>query len=607
MWQQLEQWLEQGLIGNLDLAFARLISRLAGKEQPELILAACLVSQRTGRGNVCVNLHHLGGRVLDDSDQDDGFALPAAESWIATLRDCPVVGAPGQFRPLILDRRGRLYLYRYWNYEQRLAQGLRARAGMITDIDETRLRQGLDRLFPVSDQQPDWQRVAAAASVLNRFCVISGGPGTGKTTTVVRILALLAEQLKSPVIELAAPTGKAAARMQDAIRLAKQTLDLDTDRQAVIPEQASTLHRLLGVQPGSVQFRHHAGHPLPVDVLVVDEASMIDLALMTKLVDALPAHTRLIMLGDKDQLASVEAGAVLGDICGRHPALSAAYRQRLTELTGCELPSDEPVGRGGIGDTVMLLRHSYRFGADSGIGQLARAVNQGQGDRALTLLTGGRYPDLHWQPWQIDDDHQTLLYRRIAEGYRDYWQAVNQGAAVERLFAEFNRFRVLCIQRRGPAGIETLNQQLSDRFSRLNRMKPVLWYPGRAIMITRNDYNLRLFNGDIGLALPDPTIGNRLRVYFEADGGYRRFPPARLPAHETVYAMTVHKSQGSEFDRVLLLLPPDTAPGLTRELIYTGLTRARREIELWGEAQSLTAAIGRGLRRSSGLREALWR
>ena len=600
----------QGLFSDLDTHFADFIQTLAGGESHELRLAASLVSRAVGNGNVCININALGGTPIADEETEAAIVLPDADTWVAELRRCPVVGKPDDFQPLILDKQGRLYLFRYWQYEQMLAQDLKRRAlGLVQNIDLERLKQGLEKLFPAipSDAGPDWQKIAAAAAVLKGLCVISGGPGTGKTTTVTRILALLADQGagQTLAIGLAAPTGKAAARMQEAIRSAKQLLNLSEEQRSAIPEEALTIHRLLGALPDSMDFRHNAANPLPLDVVVIDEASMVDLALMTKLVQALPARARLILLGDKDQLASVEAGSVLGDICAGDIQFSDSFRARLQTVTGEPIASGDNV-QSPLRDSIILLRQSYRFGTSSGIGALARAVNQGQGEEVTALLGRGGFADIAWH--SPPENFPAAVAESIVAGYRDYLNAVRSGADPETVFAMFNRFRVLCALRRGPFGVVELNQ-LIERALHDQRLVYArqTWYLGRPVIITRNDYNLRLFNGDVGVTLAEPFAEDRVRVVFQtSDGGFRRFPPARLPEHETVYAMTVHKSQGSEFDKVLMIVPFDGAHRLTRELLYTAVTRARQSVEIWANDRVLKTIVNRGSRRSSGLRDALW-
>jgi exodeoxyribonuclease V alpha subunit len=608
-------WLDElrhdGQITDLDVHFARFICRLANDDSPELVLGAALVSHHTADGHVCVNLPALGQTAFGQGAAA-GVTLPSAERWVKVLRRSAVVGYPDQYRPLILDEHGRLYLYRYWDYERRLASDLLLRARAEPGgVDETLLASGLERLFvPPHDDPTDWQRIAAAVAVLKRLSVISGGPGTGKTTTVTRILALLLEQAGSRRlhIALAAPTGKAAARMQAAVADARRRLDVPAALREAIPEQASTLHRLLGVRPGSIHFRHDRDHPLPCDVLVIDEASMVDLSLMTKLLEALPHDARLILIGDRDQLASVEAGAVLGDICAGKRGFTPAFTERLRRVAG---GAQMPAAREGspLGDAVVLLDKSYRFTPDSGIGRLARLINRGEGDAALEVMAGAAWPDVTWRACASPGALREQIAASVIAGYHGFLEQILTGADLPEVFEAFDRFRLLCARRNGTHGVEGLNW-LSEEIlheQHLIEARRNGWYSGRPVMVTRNDYTLRLFNGDVGIAMPDPAAGGRLRVFFQTpEGGVRSLHPARMPDHQTAYAMTVHKSQGSEFDRVALVLPPAVDRVVTRELLYTGITRARQAVEIWAtEAALLTGAAAR-LTRTSGLRERLW-
>ena len=603
------EWLYQkGLIDALDLEFARFMGALAHDDSRELLLGCALASRAVGQGDVCLVLPHYAGQMLLWPELGRGAVFaPELTAWRRVLQRSRVVGAPGEFKPLVLDEQDRLYLYRYWNYENQLAAALRQRAEQLYEVDETRLQTGLQRLFPPPHPAAvDWQKVAAALAVLRGFSVISGGPGTGKTTTLARILALLIEQLdgKAPRIRLAAPTGKAAARMQEAIRASKEKLAglLEPAILTAIPEEASTLHRLLGSQPDGVYFRHHRDNPLSVNVLVIDEASMVDLALMTKTVWALPPQARLILLGDKDQLSSVEAGTVLGELCAQAGDYSPAFAWRLTALTGETLRPDEARPQL-LQDSIVLLQHSYRFGGDSGIGRLAEAVNRGD-EQAIQALRSQTLADVDWcSPVAMPEQ---VLLERMLQGYGSYLQQVRVQTPVAEVFAAFQEYQVLCPQRTGPTGVENLNVLLENQL-KWHRTGSE-WYPGRPVMITRNDYQLRLFNGDIGIALSDPERADRLRVYFqETDGSLRSFPITRLPAYEPVFAMTIHKSQGSEFDEVLLVLPLEDSRVMTRELIYTGITRARKRVTLWGDPNLLLQAVRKSVQRSSGLQEKLIR
>ncbi len=623
---------ERGLITDLDRHFARLMVRLAGdgavasaaaealselQESRELLaLAAALASHATGQGDICVNLRQWARRAQWSAEIMAAPNLaPPIDAWLHAVRTSSVVGQPGQRQPLILDRRGRLYLYRYWEYERYLADDLIQRANAAPEaVDEAQLRLDLDRLYPRHRELngPDWQKIAAAVAALKRLCVISGGPGTGKTSTVLRILALLTGQTRArPLrIALAAPTGKAAARLQEAIRAAKpglSRLGLEPERLAPIPEEASTLHRLLGSRPDSASFRYHRDHPLLLDVLVVDEVSMVGLALMAKTVAALPPTARLILLGDKDQLASVEAGAVLGEICAGAGRFSPEFRIQLATLTGESMPRGRAASSP-LADAIVLLKHSYRFGAASGIGALAQAVNRGKAPAALALLEGALHPDIAWRILADPAELPEQLANPVSVGFAAYLQAVRENIGPVVVFERFNQFRVLCALRNGPFGVTALNQLCEDVLHRRGLINTrQTWYLGRPVMIIRNDYNLRLFNGDIGITLLDPEDAERMKVFFlGSDGALRSFAPARLPEHETVYAMTVHKSQGSEFDQVLVVTPNAASPVLSRELLYTALTRAKQRASFYGVPAVFAAAIERRLRRSSGLRDRLW-
>lgn len=574
---------------------ARALARLHGDLPLSVAQALQLLCGALAEGHVCLDLTQLAAKRVGDIN------LPKLDKWRNALVAHPAIGLPGQFKPLTLDDAGRLYLTRYWLYEQQLAKRLLALAAApLEAVDTSQLLQMLQALFAGSTQQPDWQQAAAACAVLQRLSVISGGPGTGKTTTVVRLLAALQQMAQGKlVIRLAAPTGKAAARMSESIRKAKPGLGLADEIAVGIPETASTLHRLLGTKPDSASFRHHSGNPLALDVLVVDEASMIDLAMMAKLTDALPPHARLILLGDKDQLDSVEAGAVFGQLCALR-GYNSAFVAQMQAATGIDLPVAADASP--VGSTVMLLQHSYRFHADSGIGELARLANAGDGVAALMLCRSGNFADIQLNDARLNG-YKAALLQRVEQGFVDYWAAIRTGDATAA-FAAFGSFRLLAAHREGEGGVYWLNTAIEQRWAQrgwLNTRSP--WYAGRPVMVSENDYALQLFNGDIGLTL---MRDGKLQVAFEAEGGSLRwFNPGRLPRHDTAYAMTVHKSQGSEFDTVALILPDDKTPLLTRNLIYTGITRAKQKAEIWGPARVLQQAIEDAPLRYSGLVEVL--
>ncbi len=608
----LNQLLQQnGNFSSLDLHFAEFIQRLDGRASDEVYLAAALVSRWNRQGHICVDLKALAGVSLPATVPDVELRCPSLEDWVAALRSSNTVGKPGEFKPLVLDSRHKLYLHRYWDYQERLAISIVQRAMRTTaHLNLERARELLDRYFPPgAAAEVDWQRLAALTALYQDFCVISGGPGTGKTTAIVRIMAFLLDYFSvQPLrIALATPTGKAAMRLQEAIRLAKSQLPCSEIIKQQMPETAATIHRLLGAIPNSPYFRHHAQNPLPVDVMIVDEASMVDLALMAKLLQALPDSARLILVGDKDQLASVEAGAVLGDICdtgNAHP-YSIEFYQRVNDVSPCPIPQPPEIGEAAaLQDCIIQLQKSYRFGRDSGIGAVSRAVNRGDGTAALQILQGSDFPDVQWIDLPPPRALAGHLKELIITNYRPYLQAETPQEAFDR----FDRFRILCALREGPYGVATINAIIETALQEAGLIRPDrLWYAGRPVMISVNSYELNLFNGDVGIALPDPEAQGELRVFFvAADQTLRKFHPLRLPPHETVYAMTVHKSQGSEFDHVLLLLPDRESPVLTRELIYTGITRARKSVTIWATAPVFLTGVSRRIERTSGLRDALW-
>lgn len=606
---QLAALRDAGHLTDLDVHVADVLARLARDDAPALLWAAALVSHRTGDGHVCADLTAAAGRPLVEGAADSPVA-PDLSAWTAALRTTTVVGGPGDDAPLMLDEASRLYLRRYWLYEHELATDLRTRAAVpAAAVDEARLRAAVAELLPVDSTAPipDWQHVAAVTAVLRRLCVISGGPGTGKTSTVVRFLALLAAESGAapPVVALAAPTGKAAARLEEAVCAGRAALPAAL--RAAVPEHASTVHRLLRVQAHSTRAAYDRERPLGADVVVVDEASMVDLALMAKLARALRPDARLVLLGDKDQLASVEAGAVLGDVCGAAPGFSPAFAARVSGVIGASVPADAASSGSPLRDAVVLLRHSRRFAPESGIARLAAAVNAGDGDAALAVLEAGP-PDVGWRPLPDARAARAPLSEAAVEGFAAYLERVRAGAPAADVFDAFGTFRILCAHRAGASGAAGVNRLVEEALAThrlIRRTAP--WYVGRPVMVTRNDHTLRLYNGDVGIVLPEPGDPTRLSVAFPGgDGGVRHVSPARVPEHETVYAMTVHKSQGSEFDRVLLLLPPEPSRVVTRELLYTAVTRARARVAVWATETVVRAGVAARVERSSGLRDALW-
>lgn len=592
----------QRLLRPLDVQFALMVAQ---EVHPAVKLAAAVLSRDAGEGHVCLPISRLrtdeflSGKTNELREQLLAQA-GVPDDWSALLLASEAVSDGERPTPIVLCG-DRLYLNRMWRNELTVARFFNE-ANQVVDVDEALLAQTLDALFPASDEI-DWQKVAAAVALTRRISVISGGPGTGKTTTVARLLAALIQTTRQPRcrIRLAAPTGKAAARLTESLGEALRRLPLTDEQKALLPTEASTLHRLLGAQPGSQRMRYHAGNPLHLDVLVVDEASMIDLPMMARLIDALPEHGRVIFLGDRDQLASVEAGAVLGDICAWvNAGYTAGRAAQLERLTGHPVPAGESDVAGALRDSLCLLQKSYRFGSHSGIGSLARAVNNGDRHGVRATLRQA-FEDIVLHPLSTTEEYEAMLEQSQA-GYGRYLQLLRERAEPEALIAAFGEFQLLCALRDGPYGVSGVNEQLEQM---LNRRRAITlprhsrWYEGRPVMISRNDSALGLFNGDIGIAL---ERGEGLRVWFPMpDGSIKSVQPSRLPEHDTAWAMTVHKSQGSEFDHAALILPAKIVPLVTRELVYTAITRAKQRLSIYADEQVLTQSIVARTERRSGL------
>jgi exodeoxyribonuclease V alpha subunit len=661
----LERWVERGWLRALDKAFVAFLGELDPAADSRALLAAALTSHQLGHGHVCLDLYEtlkepdFALSLPPEGDVQSGpMLLPSqllsgldGEAWCQALLASTLVARgddtsqSAASKPLVLSDR-RLYLRRYWTYERRIGAILRQRLARV-DSDTNDLGQRLDTLFPPDDGPNaliDWQKLACALATRGAFSIITGGPGTGKTTTVVRLLALLqapAVDSGQPLrIRLAAPTGKAAARLTESISQQVRSLDVSDQVRQKIPSEVTTVHRLLGSRPGTRHFRHHAGNLLPLDVLVVDEASMIDLEMMANLLEALPPHARMVLLGDKDQLASVEAGAVLGDLCrdaeaGLYSPQTQAWLEAVSgeDLSDAGLqPSDAQ--QHPLAQQVAMLRYSRRFGEGSGIGQLARLVNQQQADAARKLLASGQHADLYALALKNEQDH--ALERLVLEGhasdtegpqgYRHYLRIMTSqrppldaalederwGVWARGVLEAFDAFQLLCAVRKGPWGVEGLNRRITRALFEAGLIESDQhWYEGRPVLMTRNDYGLGLMNGDIGIALrlPErdgPDAGKQvLRVAFprnDGSGGVRFVLPSRLNDVETVYAMTVHKSQGSEFAHTALILPEALNPVLTKELIYTGITRARHWFSLIEPRKGVfEEALRRKVKRLSGL------
>ncbi|QWT18352.1 exodeoxyribonuclease V subunit alpha [Bacillus sp. NP157] len=616
----LDAWLDSatndGRLRPMDRAFARFLATLDPAADARVLASAALVSNELAEGHICTDVATLAERDP---------ALANAAGW---LSGASLVASPdgNPAAPLVLDG-SLLYLRRFWRDEARVAAAIVSRLAPLPE--PAGLGVELDRLFPREEGGIDWQKIACAIAARSAFSVITGGPGTGKTTTVVRLLGLLqtlAANAGQPRlrIRLAAPTGKAAARLNASIAAQVAQLDVDAGVRDGIPAEVTTLHRLLGSRPDSRAFRHDADNPLHVDVLVIDEASMIDLEMMAATLDALPADARLVLLGDKDQLSSVEAGAVLGDLCARAEVghYDDATRTWLRGVTDVDVGAwTDDATAWALDQRVTMLRRSRRFGSDSGIGALAAAINRGDAAAVASVFAGGFDDVARAAASPAAVATLAIDGRGAAPGYRHYleWIAAHRpgaGAGDDAVMAwgrgalaAYGRFQLLCATRRGDVGVDGQNERIGLGLLERGLIGATTgWYEGRPVIVVRNDYAVGLMNGDIGvtLAVPDGQGGTMLRVAFlvmDDSGGERvRFvTPSRLTAVETVYAMTVHKSQGSEFEHTALVLPPEPSPVLTRELVYTGVTRARRHFTLLAAADIVGYAVSRKTRRASGL------
>jgi len=573
-------------LSHLNYHFSQFICRIAETDNNVLAIASALVSYWTERGHICINLADFADKPLHecldlpDPKHNDAPLFPSLEPWVETLRNSGVVGEPGERKPLILDSKNRLYLYRYYQYETTLLKHLIDRSrSEISSLYLSGLSQFMDKMF-ANDEKQYSQRRAVEIAINKKLCIVTGGPGTGKTTVAAKMIAALIHVAEStPLIHLTAPTGKAAQRLQESLNDVKQSLNCPKEILDVMPGEAMTIHRLLQPKYRSPYFKHHPDNPLPSDVVVVDEASMIDLALMSKLITALRDEARLILLGDKDQLASVDPGAVLGDIC---------RQSEKSSLKSC----------------MVHLTQNYRFAESSGIYMAAQAVNSGDSNRTLNILDNySSYTDIAWK------DHQQIakIKNELAEKISLQSKYLHYQSTPQKALMMLNTFRILCAVRKGPFGVERLNRYITELLASKGLIQPNRrWYHGRPIMITKNDHEVGLYNGDIGLILKDREDQNHLKAFFVGpDNQLKKYLPARLPEHETVFAMTVHKSQGSEFDNVLLVLPEKLSRVMTRELVYTGITRTRKFIEIWGAKNSLVDAINHRISRQSGLADAL--
>jgi len=599
-----DRWLRDGWLRPIDHAFAASLQRLRPDTPDSVVLAAALASRALAFGHSLVPLERVP-ELLAEISPEHAPPVPDIATWRAELRASPYVShsdEDARGKPLMFTADA-IALRRYHDYEVRLARALRALGGAVEPPPDAQwLRERLTTLFARdADAEPDRQAIAAALAQMQRVVLLTGGPGTGKTTTIARVLALSVGAAlrdgRSLRVALAAPTGKAAARLSEALRESYAHLlargSIDAALRDALPSTASTLHRLLGGRPESVHFRHDAKHPLATDLVIVDEASMVDLPLMCKLVEAVPLGAGLILLGDRDQLPSVETGDVLAALCdaaGAGNAWPPAIAQPLQAALGTSVAVRDD---GGAPFMRVELDRSHRQSAELDIGGMSAAVRVGDAERVITDLRAHAYRGVGWH-----FGREAALTAFVLDHALPHYRAVASASDVASALAMLRRHRILTAVREGEAGSQILNARIAQALQGPGAREDAFFH-GRPVMIRENSYRHGLYNGDVGLVWRDAD--GDTRVWFETDAGPRAWLPAALPAHESAFALTVHKSQGSEFDEVLLVLPERSVRVSSRELIYTGITRARRSLTLCANEDVLAEAIARRAQRWSGL------
>lgn len=608
----LDEWVKHHHITELDKQFA-LHMRMLEPHADDLYTLLCLLaSAYVSKQQTCVPLHAVDWQNPWGESHASYTSEFTTSMVLHQIKQYQTIGTPEDHTPLILED-DRLYLHRYHHYEHHLCQKIMALSQRTPTTNMDSVAERLQLLFPHVDAAIDWQKVAAITALMQSLTIITGGPGTGKTTTVAKILLLLQQQdLK---IRMVAPTGKAATRLQASIEKSRRQFQTQypqlEDALNALPTATATIHRLLGIQANGT-CRYHAQNPLDLDLLLIDEASMIDLPLMYHLFNALPNTARVIMLGDSEQLASVEAGSVLSDLCyglrseTQPPNWRMRYSLDRVQLLNqyCQHDFDaylheQPM----LGNGMCVLLKSHRFDAQSGIGQFAKAINAGD----INAFRACLQQDFTDTQWLLEPTAEDKLMQPIMAGYRPYLEAIDAQASLTSIFLAFDKFRVLCAQHQGQRGVKAINQTIETWLSREQMLQlDTEFYLGRPILIEQNDYQLSLFNGDVGLILQQAN-DKRPMAYFQSHEGWIKYLPARLPKHQTCFAMTIHKSQGSEFHTVTTILPDTNYHGLlSRELLYTAITRAKQHHICFGRLPVIETAMSAPTQRISGIRNKIW-
>ncbi len=568
---------------------------------------AFLVSKKLSEGHICIDLNELA----EEPGFEEIFEKNNVKNYVSLLNKEPLVTTVNSARQPFVLHNEKLYLQRYFHYEtiilQRIQQFFFSEKNIASQReDELKKQQAFIRqLFPAAAEkngaEPDWQMVAAMSAILNNFTIITGGPGTGKTTTVAKIVALLFTMNPLLKVALAAPTGKAAARMAESLKTT--TVDDKAMQEKFQTLAPATLHRLLKLSPGSTQSTYNSDHPLDYDLIIIDESSMIDVSLFAKLLNAVGEHTKLILIGDKDQLASVEAGSLFGDLCNAQPVLNLFSKERAAFINTFFSGSNGTITHDNISDNIyhplfqhiVELRHSHRFSDQKGIGRFSKAVINNQQDVIQRFLKPGFDRQVN-----IDSTYSEIIFNQFASGFSDYILEKD----IAKALVKFNNLRVLCAVREGNNGLYAINKKIEGLLQQKNLISITCeYYEHRPLMMTKNHYDLQLFNGDIGIIRADEN--GTLKAWF-LDSGQNLISilPGFVSDSETVFAMTIHKSQGSEFDNVMVILPDATGIELlTRELLYTAVTRAKKQVIIQGSEDIILQTARRSVKRVSGIRE----
>lgn len=594
--EKLEKWKKSGFISALEVEFTRFLLQISPEENENVLLAAAACVYAQSNGHVCLDFQKWDDEFLfNEPGTDIKITERLKSDCISALEKSVLVSSGKELQPLALEGE-RLYLHRFWKFEEELTEWINKKSSVLNDIAEEEKKALRSLLVPKGVLfETNWQHLAVMLSFMKDLVVISGGPGTGKTYTVLNIIAAhkIANAGKSYRIALAAPTGKAARRLMDSIEEGKEKLSKEHQSEIDISDSALTVHKLLGANFRGSQFKYNEQNKLPYDMVVIDEASMLDITMWVRLIRAIGITTKLVVLGDKDQLASVEAGSILGDICGGTNTFSPEIADHVAGINGMEVPTTkvEPA----INDCVVFLTKSYRFGEESGIGNFAQAVNNSDAKQAISILEDPNFGDVNWLQPTVKN-LEMVVSEYAVEHYKDYISIEE-----ERLEAS-NRKKILCALRRSDFGIEAFNARIEHKIRQnLNLLTSREWYQGRIVMATRNDAVLKIRNGEIGI-YEEGRPGN---IKFEGEQAIK-ISSTRLKEYEPAFSITIHKSQGSEFDEVAIILPSQINSILSKEILYTAVTRARRNTLIIATEEILKKTIERSVSRNSGVKNKIW-